>query len=557
MNLATPPDGNQDPDRVGSVAHTIVLTGPPGAGKTTVGRLLAEQLDRAFIDLDAVVEAAAGMTIAEIFAAEGEPGFRARERAAALQLVPGGPPRVIATGGGALADPAIRAHLESVGTIVCLTANVATLAARLRSAPARPLLPDPTPDALADLLARRRAVYDAIPLQVDTARRTTTAAASHCLALGRLTDAHHWSALPVQTPAGGYRVLIGTGVCAQLGRLLAAQGLDGPTLLVSDSTVARLYSAPLLSALAAAGLSPTLGRMPVGERAKSLRTVARLYDACAAAGLGRDGTVVGLGGGVVTDTAGFTAATWLRGLPYVAVPTTLLGMVDAAIGGKTGVNHPTGKNLVGAFHHPMLVAVDPLALATLPRQVLVDGLAEVLKAGLVGDPTLLDDLGRDGAPPVQDLARWSELIRRSVGVKAAIVSADPAETGRRIHLNLGHTFAHALELASGYRLSHGRAVAIGLVAAARLGERMGHTEPGLADRVAAVLQRVGLPVSCEGMSVDDVLAAMRLDKKRVAGSLRFVVPFAPGKVQVVEGVDEQVLREVVAERVMSRGKRRL
>lgn len=534
-----------------------MLTGPPGAGKTTVGRLLAEQLDRAFIDLDEVVEAAAGMTVAEIFAAEGEPGFRARERAAALQLVPGGPPRIIATGGGTLSDPAIRAQLAALGPVVCLTADAATLAARLRSAPARPLLPDPTPDALADLLARRRAIYDATPLLVDTAHRTAAEAASHCLALARMADARHWSAVPVQTPAGGYRVLVGTGVLAQLGRLLTAQGLSGPTLLVSDSTVARLYAAPLLSALAATELCPTLGRMPVGERAKSLRSVARLYDACAVAGIGRDGMVVGLGGGVVTDTAGFTAATWLRGLPYVAAPTTLLGMVDAAIGGKTGVNHPAGKNLVGAFHHPVLVAVDPMALATLPRHVLVAGLAEVLKAGLVGDPTLLDDLERDGAPPVDDVVGWSELIRRSVRVKAAIVSADPTETGQRIHLNLGHTFAHALELASGYRLSHGRAVAIGLVAAARLGERLGHTEPGLADRVAAVLQRVGLPVSCEGMSVDDVLAAMRLDKKRAAGSLRFVVPFAPGKVQVVEGVDEQVLREVVAERVMSRGKRRL
>jgi 3-dehydroquinate synthase len=269
--------------------------------------------------------------------------------------------------------------------------------------------------------------------------------------------------------------------------------------------------------------------------------------------LGRDGTIVGLGGGVVTDTAGYTAATWLRGLRYVAVPTTLLGMVDAAVGGKTGVNHPAGKNLVGAFHHPSLVVADPLALATLPSRVLTDGLAEVLKVAMVGDPTLLADLARDGAPALSDMARWSELIERSVRVKAAIVSADPDETGSRIHLNLGHTFAHALELASGYRLSHGRAVAIGLVAAARLGERLGNTEPGLAEQLIAVLRRVGLPVCYEGLPLDDVLAAMRLDKKRAGGSLRFVVPMAVGNVQVVDGVGDQLLREIVAERRVDQG----
>lgn len=530
-----------------------MLTGPPGAGKTTVGRRLAEQLDWTFVDLDAVIEASAGMPIADIFAAEGEAGFRARERSAALRLDAHGRPQVIATGGGALADPAVRRHLESLGRVICLTASAAGLAARVRAENTRPLLPDPTAAALADLLARRQPLYDSHALQVDTTHRTVAEVADLCLALARLPDTPHWSAVPVQTPTGGYRVLIGRGLLDQLGALLRAQGLGGPTLVVSDTTVARLYGPRVQSTLADSGLQPTLSRMSRGERAKSLRTVAQLYDACAATGLGRDGTIVGLGGGVVTDTAGYTAATWLRGLRYVAVPTTLLGMVDAAVGGKTGVNHPAGKNLVGAFHHPSLVVADPLALATLPSRVLTDGLAEVLKVAMVGDPTLLADLARDGAPALSDMARWSELIERSVRVKAAIVSADPDETGSRIHLNLGHTFAHALELASGYRLSHGRAVAIGLVAAARLGERLGNTEPGLAEQLIAVLRRVGLPVCYEGLPLDDVLAAMRLDKKRAGGSLRFVVPMAVGNVQVVDGVGDQLLREIVAERRVDQG----
>jgi 3-dehydroquinate synthetase len=251
--------------------------------------------------------------------------------------------------------------------------------------------------------------------------------------------------------------------------------------------------------------------------------------------------VVTLGGGATSDAAGFAAATYLRGVPHVPVPSSLLAMVDAAIGGKTGVNLDAGKNLVGAFHFPALVLVDSGLLATLPGPELVAGLAEVLKAGLIGDPELVSLLDRQGGAIAAGDADWPELIARSVSVKAQIVAEDPWELGRREHLNLGHTFAHALEAASDYALAHGPAVGIGLLAAARLGRDLGLTEDHLPERVERILRRLGLPVGYPGSAPVRVLAAMGVDKKRRGGRLRFVLPKAVGDVTVVDDVPESAV----------------
>ncbi len=282
--------------------------------------------------------------------------------------------------------------------------------------------------------------------------------------------------------------------------------------------------------------------MAAGEGAKSLATAAHLYDAAVSAELERGDTILALGGGVVGDTAGFVAATYLRGVRLVPVPTTLLAMVDASVGGKTGVNLPAGKNLVGAFHQPALVAADPAVLATLPAEVLRDGLAEIVKAAVIGDPPLLDQLEHAGAPPAGEAAAWAQIVGRAVRVKAAIVSDDPHEAGRRALLNLGHTFGHAFETASGYRLSHGQAVSLGLVAAAQLGARLGRADPELAGRLARILGRLGLPTRGHGLAPEAVLRAMAVDKKRRAGRLRFVIPAAPGAAAVADDVrDADVL----------------
>jgi shikimate kinase / 3-dehydroquinate synthase len=517
---------------------TLVLTGMMATGKTSVGRELARRLGRPFTDLDAVVEGAAGMSIADIFAREGDAGFRARERAAVAAL-DGATHAVIATGGWTMGEARNRTFLESIGRVVCLTATPEALVSRLGAVDvaARPRLAGaPILERVRTILDERRPVYDSVPLQVDTTARDVPVVADAVLALVAATEGLDVRALPVRTPSGGYPVLIGNGLTDASGPLLVARGIGNGVAIVTDTTVSRLYCARVRDAAARAGMQPAVIEIPAGETAKTMDTVSALYRAFLDADLDRGGTVVALGGGVVGDTAGMAAATYLRGVRFVPVPTTLLAMVDASIGGKVGVNLPEGKNLVGAFHHPALVVADPSVLATLPEPTLRDGLAEVVKAALVGDADLLADLADHGPPDRVDAPGWAALILRAVAVKAAIVAEDPHEHGRRALLNLGHTFAHGLELATGYRISHGAAVAVGLVAATRLAVRLGLAAPSLSVDVTGVLDRLGLPTAYHGSPADAVLAAMRPDKKRRDGRLRFVLPRAVGDVVVVDDV---------------------
>jgi 3-dehydroquinate synthetase len=248
---------------------------------------------------------------------------------------------------------------------------------------------------------------------------------------------------------------------------------------------------------------------------------------------------------VTGDVAGYAAATFMRGMPLVQVPTTVLAMADASIGGKTGVNLGAAKNLVGAFKQPRAVVIDPGFLRSLPDEELANGLAEVVKAGVIGDPALLEALARGGAPPKHDGVTWAELIRRAVAVKAEIVSADPLESGRRAVLNLGHTFGHGLESASGFRVRHGEAVAVGMVAAAHVAARLGLAGWGVAEVLTEALLRVGLPVRHDGPAPELVLEHMGIDKKRRAGRLRFVLPLAIGSVQVVDDVPDAIVLDVL------------
>jgi 3-dehydroquinate synthase len=305
---------------------------------------------------------------------------------------------------------------------------------------------------------------------------------------------------------------------------------------VSNADILAAQGETLLASLREAGFTPVPCLVPEGEQHKTLETVATLYAQFLAAGLDRNSPVIALGGGVVGDMAGFAAATYLRGVPFVQIPTSLLSMVDASVGGKTGVDLPQGKNLVGAFKQPGLVVLDPAVLATLPPAEFRAGLAEVVKHGIIDAPDLFAQLEEHG--PIS----MTQLLADAVRVKVRIVEEDPFERGRRALLNLGHTFGHAIELVSDFRIRHGEGVALGLVAAANLALSLDRCRPELARRITDVVDRVGLPTTVSGYEGDAIMAAMVHDKKRSGKTLRFIIPQALGDVVIIDDPGTSLVR---------------
>lgn len=507
----------------------IFLYGPPGSGKSTVGKILARNLDLPFLDLDSVIEQETGRSIPQIMAEDGEPAFRDRETAA-LEQAASGAPAVIALGGGALLRERNRACAEANGEVVFLEATLETLRTRLRADKnQRPLLAGDLEAKLGGLLERRAEHYASFPLRVANNLQDNPEEVAKRIQqqLGRFR---------VHGMGAGYDVWIRPHGLRRLVAWLGALGLGGPLALVSDSNVAPLYADSIRTDLREAGYDISLLTIPAGEEHKTLETVSRLWDGFLRAGLDRRSTVIALGGGVVSDLAGFAAATFLRGVAWICLPTSLLAMVDASLGGKTGFDLPQGKNLIGAFHPPRLVLADATTLHTLPEVELRGGLAEVVKHGVIGDPDLFR-LCEDGDEAVR--ANLAEVVWRAMAVKIRVIEADPYERGERAALNLGHTVGHALEAASGYRLRHGEAVAIGMVVEARLAERLGLAQSGLAERLANVLRGLGLPTEIpSGLSPQAIRNAMQYDKKKAAGVVRFALPVAIGKVQIGVAVED-------------------
>ncbi len=517
----------------------IVLTGFMGVGKTAVGREVARRLEREFIDMDALIEARTGMSIPDIFEQYGEAAFREMEREVlgALARQQG---LVIATGGGALIPLENRVLMTRSSLVICLRADIDTLLARLQGDTSRPLLAGQDPRGQMErLLAQRARAYEEIPYQIDTTGRSVDQVADEII---RLAQQHpsHYLRMPVAAPHGqDYPILLGAGLLTQVPRLLREQEITGDVVVVSDTQVAPHWSFPLVDAFAQAGVSAQLVTLPAGEAHKNLDSIRRLYQAFLRAGLDRSGVVLALGGGVIGDMAGFAAATYLRGIRFVQIPTTLLAMVDASVGGKTGVDLPEGKNLVGAFKQPEMVIIDPDVLSTLPPATFRQGLAEVIKHGIIGDPELFRQL--EGAGP----ASLESLIARALRVKIDIVERDPFEAGERAYLNLGHTFAHAIERVSQYAIPHGDAVALGLIAAGRLAAQRGLCTPETARRIEAVVERLGLPTTLTGYDPQAILQAMSTDKKRRGKRLRFVLPRSIGDVGLFDDVSsDEVLMAV-------------
>ncbi len=495
--------------------NKIFLYGPSGSGKTALGRILAENLNLPFIDLDQEIETRTGMTIPEIFASHGEARFRAIEADALRKacLTPG--EGIISLGGGALLDDASRALVEAHGRVLCLTADAETLRARLAGGAARPLLAD----GLDAYLARRTLHYATFNLQLSTNDLSPDQAAWQAqILLGMFR---------VKGMGTGYDVRVRSGGLDHLGEMMKHRGLQPPVGLVTDANV-EPYAQRVAASLQGSGFPVTVISIQPGEEHKTLETVNLLWEEFLAGGLERGSTVMALGGGVVGDVAGFAAATYMRGVAWVCVPTTLLAMVDASLGGKTGVDLRAGKNLAGAFHAPRLVVADPAVLATLPERELRAGLAEVVKAGVIGDAGLFEN-----CKDFRDFQNLGSLVSRAMAVKVRVIEADPFEGGRRAALNFGHTVGHAVEHVSGYVLRHGEAVAIGMVAEARLAERVGLAVAGLAGEIEACLRGLGLPTEIPvGMDRDAILAAMQVDKKKAGGQVKFALPVRVGEVRV-------------------------
>ena len=333
----------------------------------------------------------------------------------------------------------------------------------------------------------------------------------------------------------GYAVLIAPGLLAQAGRRIADAGVKpGRCAVITNPNVGGRHAPILVESLTEAGFEPLVFEIPDGEAHKTLDTAAGLYARFADAKLARNEPVIALGGGVVGDLAGFVAATWLRGVPFVQIPTSLLAMVDASVGGKVAVDLPAGKNLVGAFKQPELVLIDPDLLSTLPGAEFRSGLAEIVKAGIIGDEALFEELATRGP------ASLTAMIADAVRVKARIVERDPFEMGDRAWLNLGHTFGHALELISGYTLRHGEAVALGMVAAAEMSADLGACDAALPGLVRETLARLSLPTR-HTFDPAAALSAMGTDKKRRGRALRFVLIKRIGEVTVADGVPEEAV----------------
>jgi shikimate kinase/3-dehydroquinate synthase len=470
-----------------------------GVGKSTVGRELAHRLGRPFADSDALAERRMGISVRALWERDGEEAFRALEESLVRELLERDDAPVIALGGGALTSEATHRLVRERALCVWLDAPVGTCWERMDGAPGtRPLAGDR--EAFEQLHAKREPLYRAV---ADAIVAGDASAADRAGAIAQ----------QVWTRNGIAETALGEGTVAIVDRALT---------------------------LARAGAIELEG----GEEAKSLATVEGLWRALAERELERTDVIVCAGGGSITDVGGFAAATFRRGVPWLAVPSTLVGQVDAAIGGKTAIN-VAAKNDVGAFWQPNAVLCDPALLGTLPPREWAGGMAEVVKTALLVGGRLWE-LVESWEPGIGEAAARTELVQRCAGVKTLVVAGDPEDRGRRAILNLGHTIGHGIEAVAGYgRLSHGECVSIGLVGALHLSEGLAGLEAGTAERVAGLLERHGLPVRAPGLEPAAVLAAMRHDKKRTAGTHRMVLLEAIGRPVYGVAVDERLLADAV------------
>ena len=519
--------------------NNIFLVGLMGAGKTTIGRLLARRLDMTFIDSDHEIEARTGATIPWIFEIEGEASFRRRE-ADVIRELTAGSGIVLATGGGAVLDPASRALLAERGTVIYLRASVSSILQRTAHDKNRPLLQTADPrKKLEDLTAQREPLYREIAdMVIDTGRPNVQSMVQTILDqlavdAGReranaKTTMNEQASISLNVELGdrSYPIAIGRGLLddtALLNRYIGGAG--SKVAIVTNTTVAPLYLDKIAGPLRAAGREVVPIILRDGEEYKNWESLNEVFDALLANKCDRKTTLVALGGGVIGDMTGFAAATYMRGVPFVQIPTTLLAQVDSSVGGKTGINHPLGKNMIGAFYQPRAVIADTATLDTLPDRELSAGLAEVIKHGAILDAGFFDWIEANiGKLVARDHAALAHAIARSCEIKADVVARDEREGGLRAVLNFGHTFGHAIEAGMGYGTwLHGEAVGCGMVMAADLSRRLGLIDDAAVERVRNLVEAAGLPVVAPDLGVERWIELMEVDKKNEGGAIKFIL----------------------------------
>jgi len=523
-------------------SNNIFLVGLMGAGKTTIGRQLARKLGKRFIDSDHEIEARTGATIPWIFEIEGEASFRRRE-ADVIRDLSSQDELVLATGGGAVLNPASRALLAERGTVIYLRATIGSILQRTSHDKNRPLLQTADPRAkLEELFAQRDPLYRKIAdLVIDTGRPNVQSMVQTILDQLAALDAARAAAcarrpgkdamnqqapttLNVELGERSYPIAIGPNLLDD-GALLDRHVDGGKAAIVTNTTVAPLYLARVAGALRAQGREVVEIVLPDGEEHKHWESLNLVYDALLENRCDRKTTLVALGGGVIGDLTGFAASSYMRGVPFVQVPTTLLSQVDSSVGGKTGINHPLGKNMIGAFYQPRAVIADTATLDTLPPRELSAGMAEVIKHGAILDAEYFtwieQNIDRLMAREPQAMAY---AIARSCEIKAEVVRKDEREGGLRAVLNFGHTFGHAIESGLGYgNWLHGEAVGCGMVMAADLSARLGLVDAATVERVRALVKAAGLPTVAPDLGHERWIELMAVDKKNEGGAIKFIL----------------------------------
>lgn len=514
----------------------IFLSGLMGSGKSTAAHAVGDLAGLSVVDLDARIEAQAGSSVAEIFRTRGEAAFRVLEATAVDALLAQPRHCVVALGGGAVSSRALRRKLLDAGCLITLDASAAELARRVGQGEGRPLLADSDVVArLGELRESRADAYAECHAVIDTGALSPRAIAEQVMRV--VAD----DAIVVALGRRSYRVQASAGV-RQRAVDFAQELKASSVLLVTDVNIGPRWGRQLAALLGASGLRVTTVELPAGESAKTIESVRVLWDTALGAGVDRAGLVLGVGGGVVGDLGGFAAATLLRGIRVGHVPTTLLAMVDSAIGGKTGFDTPAGKNLIGAIHQPSFVLSDTEVLSTLPVQERRAGLAEVVKSAWLDGEAAVAALEADVAGLVSgEGAETLRAIRMAARLKARVVSADERESGQRALLNLGHTLGHAIESSLGYEgMRHGEAVSLGMVAAFRVAMRLGRADAQQGERAQRLLGRLGLPVDVDRHLTPHVLSFLGSDKKRTRDTIGYVVPGVPGQVEQVSLPVEQL-----------------